>query len=199
MNLESKKDCVDAQQPPSLEPGDTLDAGRFFRNLNEDEVSRVYRNAPEYGVRLKTNKLRKWTDVTAQRGFSVNLVDCVRSANCSILIAADAARFDHVWEINLEVLSSYFDSSNDRWVAVYKPLKDNVCHFELWTLNGTMTSLEIVLLLEKLLQAFPPEEKNPPKGKQPPRGTENAAEEAAARYRELVKIHSDPLGKLNPE
>lgn len=196
MHLESKQDCVDAQQPPPLELGDTLDAGRFFRNLKKRELSRVYSNARDYGFRLKTKELRKWTDVSAQRGLSVNLVDCVCTAACSILIASDSDRIYHVWEIDLEALSSHFGLSDDCWVAVYEPRKDNICHFELWTLNGTLNSLQIVLLLATLERAFPPDGKNPPKGKQPPPGMEKAAEMAAARYGKLVKIHHDPLEKL---
>ena len=202
MPLESKKDCVDAQQPPvsdrgdRLTPGDRCEAGHFFRNLKDDEVSRVYRNAPEYGVRLKTNKLRKWTDVTAQRGFSVNLVDCVCSAACSILIAADADRNYHVWELNLEALNRHLALSDDRLTAVYEPKTGNICHFELWTLNGTLNSLQIVLWLESLERAFPPEERDPPKGKKPPPGREEAAKIADARYHEFVIIHHDPLRKL---
>lgn len=161
-------------------------------------MSWIYADCPEYGRRLKTSKVKKWRDIHGQRGISVNLRPCIRSPACSILIHPNADQFCHVWEIQLDVLNGHLTHLNDGFVAQYKPVDDNKCHFELMVLNGSFTPTEIVVLLDHLERSFPPPERDPPKGSRPPVGAEESARTAAREYGAVVEIHHDPLNKLQP-
>ena len=106
--LESlKQSCLDNQCRPQLERGKTLKNGVFFRNLKKDQVAPIYEKQPQFGHRLKL-KNWNWTNDSGHMELSVNLVSCILSPACSIRVHPYADKYEHVWEINLDVLNEFF-------------------------------------------------------------------------------------------
>ena len=192
--------CIQRQKKPSLNKGDLLQEGLFFRNLKKSDIAWNYHESPEYGRRLKSFKNWSWTN-DGRMDFSVNLVDCIQSAFCSIAVHPKSEDYEYVWEISLKKLNFYIEEfeglDDDKYVALYAPIQANMCHFVIVPFNGTLSQIQIIGLLEKLAMRFPPENKSIPKGKRPNLGDETKADTAAANYRDFVKLHEPPHLPLN--
>ena len=95
--------------------------------------------------------------------------------------------------MDLDVLNECLADSEDSCVAQYQPNPPNDCHFVIMSLEGGLSSTQIIALLERLARNFPPEDTELPKPNCPPKGSEIAAERASEAYRRLVKLHMSPL------
>ncbi len=188
----SAKTCRDGQKPPSIMPGDFLDSGRYYRNLRDAEVASLYSKAPELGSYVKTNKARKWTDISAQRGFSVNETTCAGCPLCSILVNGNAGDYRHVAEFDISEINRFLAPDDDRFIAYYRPVTEgeftNACHFEIWTLNGTLMMAQVLDLLDAFIRRLPTKAN----GQRPDRPTETdmpVVLDAIAVYGKIVQIH----------
>ena len=188
--------CIQRQIKPLLNKGDQLQEGSFFRNLKKSDIAWNYPKSPDHGRRLKNFKNWNLTNDNGQMDFSVNLIDCIQTAFCSIAVQSNSRDYKYVWEISLKKLNSYFedleDLGGDAYIAQYAPVEENACHFVVLSLNGILSQIQFISLLEKLAMEFPPEDKSIPKGDRPIHGDETKADIAAAKYRDFVKLH-EPL------
>lgn len=176
-----------------MKRGETVSSGLFFRNLKKDQVALNYERQPEFGHRLKKLNHWNWTNASGQMELSVNLVSCILTPACSIRVHPKPDTFEHVWEMDLDVLNEWLADSEDSCVAQYEPVPPNECHFVIMSLEGVLSPTQIIALLERLARNFPPEGAELPKPKCLPRGSEAAAERASDAYRRLVKLHLSPL------
>jgi hypothetical protein len=123
--------------PPALNAGDTVFSGRYFHNLEKVKAPKRYPKdsdpTPRFGRRLKVGKLRWEPD-----GLSANSTRCTCN-RCTVFLHADADRFAHVLEIDLECWSRETDI---QLVAVYDPTT-NVCHFLIQALDIAQEDLEM--------------------------------------------------------
>lgn len=188
----SAKTCRDGQKPPGIKPGDFLQSGRYYRNLRDAEVASLYSGAPELGSYVKTNKARKWTDISAQRGFSVNETTCAGCPVCSILVSGNAGDYKHVAEFDISEINRFLAADEDRFIAYYRPVTEgeftNSCHCEIWTLNGTLMMAQVLDLLDAFIRRLPTKAS----GQRPDRPTEAdmpVVVDAIAVYGKIVKIH----------
>ncbi|MCA9120994.1 MAG: hypothetical protein H6822_31090 [Planctomycetaceae bacterium] len=201
---QNRQACLASQKPPSLARGDSVSGGNYFRNLQSSEVALHYERDPKYGRKLKIKKAVRWqwTDEDGRLSFSVNEVKCTTSPSCSIFVHPNADQYKHVWEISLDKLNEFFAKIDDKWIAQYQPIDaepcPNRCHFVILSLEGTLTQTQLLMVLEALELALPPEGKPSPKGKNPPPGEEEAAVTAASKYEEMVTLHIDPIGAERP-
>lgn len=165
--------------------------GNFYRNLKRDDVAKVYAednaDPARYGYRVKS---KHWRDAATQGGLSVNLVSCVNSPCCSILVHPFPEKYAHVVDIDLAALSVCVARSV---LAQYAPVSDNACHFELMLEEGGVSDL---MALMDFFDQFPP-------GKRPGAGArdmkrrqeeEDKALAAHEAYSRVFLIHRNVLG-----
>ncbi|QDV56998.1 hypothetical protein [Rosistilla oblonga] len=196
--MTTRDGCIEGQQPPDLEKGDTVTRGRFLRNLKKKgEATKRYPGDndenPLYGLKLST---KFWKNASGNGDMSINEQACVSSDVCSIEIHPNSQQYYHVAVLNLAEINRVM--GEHIFVAQYLPLKDpphgpNACHFELLPLNGSTQSL--FALQTELDKPFPP-------GKMPD-GNDNeiAAKTATAEYQEIVVIRRwvrNQNGALSP-
>lgn len=178
-----REQCVKNQTPPRIKRGDEEYAGYFFRNLKRKHVAKRYEKDkdedPEYGYTITK---RHWTEAgTAGGAFSVNLVDCIHSRECSIAIQPGSQEYYHVARINLAEVNGLSGLST-RFVAQYQPVEEdqNSCHFEILPTDGTI--LKWMELYEILEGPFPV-------GKLPQSKEEKRkAESECERYAQILQI-----------
>lgn len=149
--------CIDAQQPPSMQAGDAISSGVYFRNLKKKHSAKRYQDDadvdPIYGWKLSRTF---WRDAEQQQGdLSVNQADCVRSPECSIAIQVSGDHYYHVAVINLGAMNRS-NRLSCRFCAVYTPVDTpkNACHFEIVPEEGTVSRLQELMAL--LDDPFPP-------------------------------------------
>ena len=189
--------CIEQQTPPHLQPGDTLDAGEFFRNLKTEHVVKRYagddNENPVYGFKLHKSH---WKYADRQQGpLSVNLCSCIHSEVCSIALHPGGKDYFHVAVINLGAINSLEALRDSPFVAQYQPIDaiPNRCHFEIVPRDGTVLQwMAIGVLLE---QPFPPANKLPVTP-----DNQKIALEQYARFRSCLDIRRwvrDRDGKLS--
>lgn len=180
----TRQQCIDAQDPPELSRGDTVDTGRFFRNVRRDHVVKRYseddNDQPQYGFKIKR---RHWQHANRPPGaMSVNLVTCMHSEKCSLSLQPGGENYYHVAILDLGAINSA-QVLSFVLVAQYKPVDDipNHCHFEVVPKDGVvMKWMEFSAVLD---------EPFPDCGKLP--GNEQERQEAtkaAEQYRSFVDI-----------
>lgn len=179
-----REQCIEAQERPHMERGDTTEVRCFYRNLKPRHVAKRYEKDkdkdPEYGFTITRCH---WKEADkAQGAFSVNLEDCIRSPECSIAIQSGSEEYYHVAWIDLAQVNR-LGALSTRFVAQYKPVKEdrNWCHFEILPTDGT--NLKWMELYEILEGPFPP-------GRLPQSEEEKRkAESECERYAQILKIH----------
>jgi hypothetical protein len=193
-NEQCRKNCT---PPPNLEPGAILHEGRFFRNLKRRDPAKRYQwdddNAPVYGRKIRRDH---WKNAKSLGALSVNQVECIHSAACSLLMESAAAGHKHVLEFSLEALSRLIGES---LVAQYSPSDGesaNPCHFEL---GGLDSDQAIIMLIGDTLDEL--EQSLPTVGKKQQMSEQTAleAQAAIAKIGEVWRLHYFPLGEDGEE
>ena len=170
-----KQRCIEQQTAPSIEHGDVVSEGEFFRNLKREHVSKRFAGDddknPAYGFKLSNSH---WKDADRQgQGLSVNLRTCIHSEACSIAMHPFAEGYFHVAVLDLGAMNVSGLLASPL-VAQYAPVEDtrNRCHFEIMPLDGTvLPSMALRVLLN---DPFPPAAKLP--------STNDERSRAAAAY-----------------
>lgn len=142
----TKEGCLQEQRLPVLEKGDTVDAGRFLRNLKKKGgATKRYPgdddDSPSYGLKLSP---KFWKNASRNGDMSINEQRCVVSEACSIAIHPHGTEYYHVATLDLAEVNRVM--GQHVFVAQYDPLEEppdgpNACHFELLPLNGSAQSL----------------------------------------------------------
>ena len=185
---------------PKVQKYEILNGGRYYRNLQDEDISLQYVDLPDAGYRLRIGKLRKWNwlDEDGTLALSVNECACCSfQPTRSLELVVQPHKFRHVWEIELELVNQYLQAV-DQLVAEYDPTEDsreqntvqNPCHFVLRSTEGKLTVEEIIAVFEYLENQIPPVGAKHPK--KHPKGLSNATE-AVSTYQCVVKIHRDCL------
>jgi hypothetical protein len=186
MDISSRIHCTIT--PPSLLKGATVKDGIYFRNLKKADVSRHYEREEALGCKIKVSSAESWEWSSGNSmSLSVNQMQCVGTAACSIASHPTPEVFSHVWEINLELLNEQLATSTDCYLAQYLPTANNPCHFCLISEEGGLSQDQILYLLNKLANKLPPEDAV--SRKKPPRGEEEKARAMIDEYRKVVTLH----------
>jgi hypothetical protein len=135
-------ECIEGACKPSLERGEILYEGTYWRNLKNSEVKQRYSDdsrPPIYGYRLRLERWNGWGNSPYE--LSVNACSCT-SAICSILLHPTPGLFCHVAAIDVDELSKILGIAI---VASYDPIEpsegdaicrtSNPCHFNLLPLD----------------------------------------------------------------
>ena len=159
-----RDECLSRAVSPSLNEGDIVRSGFFWRNLRDDDVRKRYSKDGrplEYGLRIRFNKLYSWYRHPYR--LSVNISTCA-DAQCAVHLHSNPNMFKYVGLLDLGVLVEMLGGFEV--VAIYKPEridpKDdksdlNPCHFDLCP-DGTFDMDEFVSALGQLeWHGFPPE------------------------------------------
>lgn len=172
---------MDASGAPLAE-GAIWDRGVFFRN---QEQARARFGDESFGHTLDPQAYKwRWVEEDVL-GLSVNLVECVCSAECSVRLHPDSTRYHYVVQIVLEDLSAALEIG---LVAKYSPIPAstarvaNPCHFDILPVDDSLDDVvqNIKYALKKLYVGL---DKKPGND-----AARRAAQSQAQRIEALLKV-----------
>ncbi|MGE3852547.1 MAG: hypothetical protein AB7K09_12460 [Planctomycetota bacterium] len=159
--------CIANIKAPNVER-ETLDhTGRYYRNLQDDEVrvenTTLFVKNPHWNSEHNRANRRTSAGTTSQAALSVNHIECCWNCPLVSLVIAKHQGTKYVAVIDLTLLNRFlaFDRG---WgethgmpvVAVYNPDGENVCHYELRCTASDAHASEFIRDALEQISTWPP-------------------------------------------